>query len=379
MGAVVVAAILVLMPLLYLMIIAAFAAVMVWLPFGGGSFGIPSPLIWLLVLGGILVIAALVKPLVESQSRAAALRPLDLAREPALRELIDAICQQLSSPAPASVSLECSTRLEFQPRSKRLTLGLPLVACLSAEQLAGALAGQFARCRQGAACSATNLIRRINHWLWRSVYGKSRFDQWLVIVAERPHFHPAKLLLPLAGMKFVAQAVLFVPMFIANTVAAQVVRRADLDADLIAARLIGSKAFSGLLERQELIDFTWEGVLAELDYLHREQSLPNSLPDQLAMRMLDMTPELCVALSETVNKSEERPFDSQVMRPERVAAVTASAPALGILNDQAPALSLLSSYDDLSRKLTWDYYIVRFGPQRLKTAVQPVGAPLAAR
>ena len=40
-----------------------------------------------------------------------------------------------------------------------------------------------------------NLIRGINYWLWRSVYGKGRLDRWLSLVAQRRHFHLAKLLL----------------------------------------------------------------------------------------------------------------------------------------------------------------------------------------
>jgi Zn-dependent protease with chaperone function len=327
----------------------------------------------------VVVLAALLKPLVEPQTRAVVARPLDVSRETALRGLVEAICERLGVAPPASLHLECSTRVAMHARHKRLAIGLPLVACLSAEQLAAAVAGQLAHFRGGAGCPVTNLIRRINHWLWRSVYGRSRFDQWLVIVGERPHFHPAKLLMPLVVLKFIAQAVLFVPMFIANTVASQVVRQADRDADLIAARLIGTQAFAALLERQEQIEFSWEGVLAELDYLYREQSLPDSLPGQLALRMLDMTPELGAALSETVNKSEERPFDSQLPRLERVANLMQSAPRVGILDEPGPARSLVKSYNDLARKLTWDYYVLRFGPERLKTALQPVATPVAVR
>ena len=74
--------------------------------------------------------------------------------------------------------------------------------------------------RRRSGSRVTQLIRSINEWLWRSVYGRSQFDQWLALVAERPRFQWAKLLLPLRGAKFIAQAALFVPMFIANTVGA---------------------------------------------------------------------------------------------------------------------------------------------------------------
>ena len=111
-----------------------------------------------------------------------------------------------------------------------------------------------------------NMIRGINRWFWQAIYGQSRFDQWLAIVAERPHFHLAKLLLPLGGAKLVVRVALLVPMFIANTVAAAVVRRSELDADRCSVRLVGRKTFAAVLERVELVEFTWEGVIAELEF-----------------------------------------------------------------------------------------------------------------
>lgn len=378
-GAVIVAAILLLMPLFYLVVIGVVVAAICWLPLSGSTVGL-SPLVsWVLVGVLAVVLVCLVKPLVEPQRKAAGGLPLDLSREPELTEVLKQTCQQFGGQPPSAVSVDCSTQVAMHSRRGQLTIGLPLIACLSGQQLVGLVARELAVYRPGAGSRATNLMRRINHWLWQSVYGKSRFEQWLVIVGERPHFHLAKLLLPLAGAKYVARAVLFVPMFIANTIAAQVVKRADLDADLIAARLIGSQAFGGLVERQELIDFCWEGVLAELDYLHRDQSLPDSLPDQLALRMQDMTPELHAALAETVTKPEERPFDSQLTRPERISAILAGGPAGGVVSAPGPARALFHAYSELSRKLTWDFYVERFGAQHLRMAMKPVATHLPVR
>src|SRR4029079_4198367 len=103
-----------------------------------------------------------------------------------------------------------------------------------------------------------------NYWLWRSVYGKGRFDRWLSLVAQRRHFHFAKLLLPLMLMRLPPQLVLFIPMFIANTIAVGVVRAAELDADRAAARLVGRKTFMAVGERLGRGVFLWGGVLGGL-------------------------------------------------------------------------------------------------------------------
>ena len=86
------------------------------------------------------------------------------------------------------------------------------------------------------------------------------------------------------------------------------------------------------------------------------------------MRMQDMTPELRAVLGETVNKPEERPFDSRESRPERIEAL-AGEPAEGVLRCALPAKSLLVNYEALAKEMTRDYYAGRFGAQHLRTAV----------
>jgi hypothetical protein len=374
-GALVVLTVLLLMPLFYASLIGGLVYAMYWLATGSVGRGLSPAIFWTVEVVAGLVLVCLIKPLAEKQRLAVANYPVDLNHEVLLRDFLTQLCQQVEAPPPKIVLLECSTRLTAsRGRGGELTVGLPLMACLSVEQFAGLIARQMALLRRGAGCGVTNAIRGINGWLWRSVYGKSRFDQWLALVAERPHFHLAKLLLPLAVAKFPAQAVLFVPMFIANTVAASVVRRAELDADRSAVRLVGKATFAALLERVDLAEFTWEGVVAELEFLHREQALPDSLPQQLALRMLDMTSELRAVLRETVNKPDEKPFDSRASNPERLEAI-ASEPTSGVLACPLPAKALLTSYEKLGRQMTWDFYSARFGPQLLKTGMKPVVLP----
>jgi Zn-dependent protease with chaperone function len=374
-GALLVLAVLLLLPLFYAAVIGGLIYGMVWLATSSIGRGLSPAIFWAVEAIAGLVLICLIKPLVERQRRSVERYRVDLNQEVLLREFLSRICEQVAAPPPQLVQFECSTRLAASARrGGQLTLGLPLVACLSVEQLAGLIAGQMALVRRGAGCGVTNFIRGINGWLWRSVYGQSRFDQWLALVAERPHFHLAKLLLPLAAGKLVVQAVLFVPMFIANTIASGVVRMAELDADRTAVRLMGRPAFAALLERIELIDFTWEGVVAELEFLHREQALPDSLPQQLALRMLDMTPELCAVLRETVNKPDEKPFDSKASNPERLEAL-GGEPTSGVVACSLAARSLSADYDKLARQMTWDFYSARYGAQLLKTGMKPVVLP----
>jgi hypothetical protein len=381
----VVLAVLLFMPLFYLAVLGVVVFGMYWAAASGVLTALSPALFWTVEVLGGLVLVGLLKPLFEPrrQSPRASSQPLD--SQPALNEFLGALCERLDAPLPLHLRLTCSTDLAVSADRGRmgmpqgelvLTLGLPLVACLSAEQLAGLLADQLSFYRRGAASSTTELVRAINGWLWQSVYGQGRLDQWLSLVAERPHFHLAKVLLPLRGLKWVAQVVLFVPMFVANTIASSILRRAEYDADRLSVRLVGRKTFANLLAQRELVDFAWQGVLAELDFLLSDQQLPDSLPQQLAVRMLDTTPELYAALRDTISDRGNQSFDSRATNEERLAAIESEPPA-GLFHCKLPSSVLFDDFPLAARRMTWDYYVSRFGPGRLKTALTPVAMPPA--
>jgi hypothetical protein len=366
-GALIVLAILFVMPIFYFAVMGALVFAMYWL----ATTNMPQlatiqnnpAIFWVVEIVAGLFLICLVKPLVEPQRQGVAVYPVDLNKETLLRDFAAKVCEQIDAPAPKGIQFECSTRLAaVNKRGVHLVLGLPVMASLSVEQFAGVVAGQMALHRPKAGCGVMNMIRGINYWLWRSVYGKSRFDRWLSLVAQRRHFHLAKLLLPLMLTKIPAQAVLFVPMFVANTIASSVVRKTEFDADLAATRLVGRKTFTGLLERLEQIDFTWDGAMADLNFLSKEQQLPESLPQNVALRMQDMTVELFHALRETVNAPDEKPFDTKPSTTDRLEAIS-KEPDSGVVRCGLAARNLLADYDSLSRKMTADFYSGRFGAE----------------
>ncbi len=374
----IVLAVILVLPLFYFAALAGLIVGLVWLATSSYGQSLAPGLYWAGLAVGSLLLVCLLKPLFEPRRRRLAVYPLTSDQAPLLGEFIERVCQQIDAPPPQQLQLECSTRLAAEGRQgNTLTIGLPLAASLSVEQLGGLIGGQLALFRRGAACRPTNLIRAINGWLWRSVYEDSRFDAWLARVASRPGFSAAKLLVPLRAAKLVAQAVLFVPMFVGNTLAQGLVRQSELDADRAAARLIGRESFSATLVRQGVVDFTWEGVLAELEFLNKEQALPDSLPQQLALRMLDMTPELCAALRDTVVKQEEKPFDSRPSDEERLEA-TKGEPVGGVCVCGLPARALFADYEATARKLTWDYYVATFGSNLVRTGLAQVKMPADA-
>jgi hypothetical protein len=333
-----VASIVVTLPLFY---IVAVGLLMYGLYIAATSSVIPDGLpLYATLAVGTLVLLCLLKPLVVPRRRSVRNYPVDKTEEPLLHELVDRVCENLGAPRPKSVRLECSTHygaayrrgmLGYLTGDLAFTLGLPLAGCLSVEQLASLIAGEVAPYRRRCGSGLMTLIGSINGWLWRSVYEPDRFDEWVNRATSRPGMHLGKLLFPLKAVRIFPQIVLFIPMFIGNTVAAGLVKRTQFDADRCQARLAGKDDFEATQQRAAVAAFNWEGVLAELNYLRKEGQLPDNLPRQLQLRMADVTPELTGVLMETVVKRVDKPFDSRPSDADRLAAI-AGEPAAAPLS-----------------------------------------------
>ncbi len=368
-GTTLVLSVLLVLVLVYLAMLAGLAWLVYWLATHEFGTAIPPLAISLAMAAAAIALVCLLRPLFMPQEQSQKTWDVVPSHEPALIELLAQIGKQLDAPPPANVQLEYSPRLSLDRAGRTLTIGLGLVAGLTAEQLAALITRLLALHRRGAKSGPTNQIRAINGWLWRSVYEQDRLERWITRVNLRPGFHLGRLVLPLAPLSFLARAALWVPMFIGNTVASALVRRTELDADLCAARLAGRQPLLDTIDRVKLIEYTWDGILAELSFLHKEQRLAESLPHELAARMRDTTPELSEALMESVIKVKEIPFDSRPSEADRRAAV-AGEPAQGVMKCPQQAMALWTDFAKLARDTSLEYYSAAFGAQHIKSAIR---------
>lgn len=373
-----VAAIVCLLPLVYLATAAAAVGGWVWVLWWARQHAWPPAAQVAWGLGGLVLLLGLLKPLIIPSRRRAIRVPADADREKLLWAWVDLVARALGAPPPRTVALECSADVHLCAaagwlvrRPGELVLGLPLVACLTAAELGGLVARELAPYRRGAAPGRVGLIRGLHSWVWRGVFERDRWDQWLVRKTCRPGWHVGKCLLPLQVLRWIAQAALFVPMFVADTLAGPIVRRSLLDADRCTARLCGRRSWRSAVARERIAAFQWESLLAELDFLAREQRLPDSLPHELMQRMGDVTPELGTALLETVARPVEQLFDSRPDEAQRQAAI-ADAEEQGLLSAGWPAWLLLDHGVEVARRLTRELYRQQLGPLALQTQLTDV-------
>ncbi|MGV3756780.1 MAG: M48 family metallopeptidase, partial [Verrucomicrobiota bacterium] len=193
-GMIVVLVTMIILPLVYFALIGAAGwGVYLWatkgtflLSGGGGRVMLFKLVLYLTPLfSGIVVVLFMIKPLLAR--RMPPPHPLALSPEaaPALYQLIERICAVVGAPRPSRVNVDCQLNASasfrrgmrsFVGSDLVLTIGMPLVAGLSAKQLAGVIAHEFGHFTQGFGMRLTYIIRSINAWFARIAYERDAWD-----------------------------------------------------------------------------------------------------------------------------------------------------------------------------------------------------------
>ena len=187
-GIVMIAGFMLLLPLLYFGLIALVAAgIGLTLMRGAGN-----PVVFILsLLAAALLLVLLVfmlKPLFARRAGGRRIRSLIPDSDPLLFEFVRRICILVQAPPPARIDIDCDVNASagfdggfrgLLSNDLVLTIGLPLAAGLSLQQVGGVLAHEFGHFSQGAGMRLTFVVRSINHWFLRAVYERDRWDDWL--------------------------------------------------------------------------------------------------------------------------------------------------------------------------------------------------------
>src|SRR5262249_33582850 len=143
---------------------------------------------------GAILLFFMVKPFFARRSRAQKLRTLEFGEEPLLFALVTRVAQAVEAPEPKRIDVDCQVNASASFGSKLgvvfggdlvLTVGLPLVAGLSIQQFAGAIAHELGHFTQGAGMRLSYVVRSVNAWFARIVYERDDWDESLVRGCEQ--------------------------------------------------------------------------------------------------------------------------------------------------------------------------------------------------
>lgn len=252
-----------------------------------------------IVIGCILVFF-MVKPLFAGrgkQQKPVRLRPED---EPALFAYVARLCRAVHAPPPREICVDCDVNASASFRrgawslfgnDLTLTIGLPLAAGMSLRQLSGVLAHEFGHFSQGFGMRLTYVIRTISGWFVRVVYERDAWDARLEEWAQGG-WTWATIVLQLARlMVWVTRRILWVLMWVGHALSAYMLRQMEFDADRHQARLVGSDGIAATSERVMELSIAHQMAMTDLGQFHQEGRLADDLPRLLLANVAQIPTE----------------------------------------------------------------------------------------
>ncbi len=389
-AALVAAAIMLLLPLIYFGLVVGLAYLLYWHVTENAPRMTASRtslrLSWFtyicpMVLGALLLIF-LIKPIFAPRRRTMdglALRPED---QPRLFAYVTRLCEVMSAPMPREIKVDCQPNasarfrrgwLSLLGNDLTLTIGLPLAAGMSLRQLTGVLAHEFGHFSQGLGMRLTFLIHGINLWFARLVYERDRWDEQLYEAAHSQVPYAAILAWLGIALVWAARRVLWVLMMIGAIVSFALSRQMEYDADRAEARVAGSETFAATMRRVNELAMAAAIAGYQQGRTWQQGRLADNLPQLVVTHAESLGPESRAAIDKTIGEEKTGWLATHPSAPDRIAnAAREGAP--GVVRSELPAAALFENFDAVCRTLTFVYYKDVAGEQVTRENLVETGA-----
>ena len=374
-GLTVVAVTMLLLPLFYLALIVATGAGVWWHAtantwiLGGNSayqvrlVGYTTPLV-----AGLALMFFMVKPILARAAPRGRPLPIAEADEAALFAFIDEICRQVGARRPRLVQVDCSvnasaglmdSRLGLLQRDLVLTIGLPLVAGLSARQLAGVLAHEFGHFAQGGGMRLTAIVRSVNAWFARVVYERDAWDdkleRWSTL-----DWRLASVMSVARLAVWLSRRVLYVLMLGGNAISCFMLRQMEYDADSYEIKIAGSDAFIQTATRLRELGVGAQLAYGDLRDAWSRGTMPADLPALMVQRADRMPTHVLARVREGRDEATGW-FDTHPSDVDRIRAAEAARSAGVLIGGDVPAVSLFRNFEGLCTAETRRYLGAELG------------------
>ena len=329
---------------------------------------------------GIVLVVFMIKPLFAPSGEREKSRTLTRETEPLVFAFVESICATVQAPVPSQIDVNCEVNASASFRSGIasfaghdlvLTIGMPLVAGLSLQQLGGVLAHEFGHFSQGTGMRLTYVTRSINHWLMRVVYERDSWDMWLDRITDSVDIRIGWVLYLTRFLVWLTRRVLWLLMLLGHAVSGFMLREMEYDADRYEARLAGSHTFEATVRQLIYLNLANQGAHADLENFYREGRLADNLPRLIIANVAQLPEEARKFADEVIEKEETSLFDSHPSDRDRIASARQEG-AAGVFQSRLPGTILFHDFDGLAKAVTWDFYSEVFGSDFKPTAVRPI-------
>jgi len=367
------AASLILIPLLYLALIAGIGygvayyaqhslSVFDALPNNPRAIIVATALYICPIVMGIVLVFFLLKPLVARRVDREHPITLDPSQEPMLFSFIEELCAALGAPMPREIEVSCAANAaagfrrglrSFFGADLTLHIGLSLVAGLTLQQFAGVLAHELGHFSEGAGMRLVYIIDKLNTRLFLAAYGRDEWDARLYIASQTRNYRvPAYLL---RGLVWLTRRIIVVLAHVGQVVSCYAMRQREYHADAFEATVYGSAHFRETTLALARLDYAAGLTLGQLRSSWRDRRLVDNLPAFVAQTAAKLNRQAIDALTEKHAQGKTRLFDTHPCDADRIlAAERLNAP--GILKANGPAMALMSNFTMAANGLTLRFY-----------------------
>lgn len=319
---------------------------------------------------GALWVFSLLRPLMYFGGRSEERTGLSREDEPVLFAFTDRLADVVGSPRPdvINLSLDVNASASFrtawfglQRKQFCLTLGIPLLAGMSLNQVAGVIAHEFGHFSQTGSIFLDRTIRRINFWFAHAVYARSDIDEYIDALT---HDGDGNVLVMLFGFLVLllvgsGKVVLWCLMMLGHAVSSTLMRRMEYDADRYEIGVVGSDVFKATSAR--LIELGLANEIAgDLAFnTNRGDHLPKNFPEFTAA-IADQDPRVAKKARKLIKKEQSSWFASHPTTAARV-RVAERLKEPGIFDVKHPASALVTGFRSKSKDITRTLYQYRYG------------------
>ncbi|MBK8978741.1 MAG: M48 family metallopeptidase [Planctomycetes bacterium] len=334
-----------------------------------------------LIAGGLLLIF-MIKPLFAPRAHSDDRVELDPDREPFLFDFVDAVCRAVGAAPPRRILADCKVNASagfhqggtgLTGGGRELTIGLPLVAGLQLRNLVGVLAHEFGHFSQGTGMRLSGLVVRVQAWFARVVFERDAWDQ-RILDWSRSNAWPVTATGGVArALVWLTRRVLFALMWIARQVSSFTSRQMEFDADRYQIALAGWPVVGATLRELTRLSVAQQNAHELLGASWGERRLVDDLPALIVARRRAMSDELERRIDESLDRETVGRFDTHPRTVDREAAARAIGDD-GVFAIDAPARILFDDFERLCRDATARHYRERLGRGLRDAELVPVAA-----
>jgi Zn-dependent protease with chaperone function len=257
-----------------------------------------------------------------------------------------------------------------------LTIGLPLVTGMTLKQFTGVMAHEFGHFAQGSSMRLSYVVHRINLWFARMAWGRSGIDDALAsLVADETHWAVALIVVLCQIELLIVRSILKGMALLSHMLSMHLSRQAEYDADMRAARVVGSVAMEDGLQMVPFVDVAHGLAVKHARGLWNKRVLPDDLVRLTDNAFQSMPGEVKEKITGQILMAETSWFDTHPPLFKRV-GVLKKAKLQGVLKLQAPATAVFRDFEELCKLATIDFYQAVLGEHLKAEHLYPTGSEM---